>query len=143
MKKKQIVVDSSGKEVPCVSFRKAAKLLNMKDAELKLVMYKHGSLPYYRLMGRAKKKVIRIKVADLEEFRKSQDLFDSIADKIVQAMKEMPVMKIGMTQRELAKEVKLTGEMMNKIVRKKKRVGIKSLERIAKILGKEVDWFLE
>ncbi len=143
MKKKQIVVDSSGNEVPCVSFRKAAKMLNMKDAQLRLVMYNHGSLPYYRLMGRAKKKVIRIKVSDVGEFRKSQDLFDGIADKIIQAMKETKVIKVGMTQRELAKDARLTGERVNRIVRKKERIGIRALERIARALDKNIDWFLE
>lgn len=141
-RKRQIVIDSSGHEVPCVSFRKATKILGMKDAQLKLVMYKHRNLPYYRLMGRAKRRVIRIKVADLTEYGKSQDLFDGIAEKILEAMKEMPVMRIGMTQRELAKELKLTNEMVNKIVRKKERVGIRLLERIAKALEKPVDWFL-
>lgn len=141
-RKKQIVVDSSGHEVPCVSFRKAAKILGMKDAQLKLVMYKHRNLPYYRLMGKAKLRVIRIKVSDLTEYGKSQDLFDGIADKILQALKEMPVMKVGMTQRELAKDLKMTPRMINMIVRKKKRVGIKTLGRIAKALEKDIDWFL-
>ncbi len=143
MKKKQIVVDSSGNEVECVSFRMACKILKMKDAQLRLVMYNHGSLPFYRLMGKSKRRrVIRIKVSDLKEFRKSQDLFDSVADKIIQAMKEMPVMKIGMTQRELAKEARLTGERVNRIVRKKERVGIRGLKRIARALDKDIDWFL-
>lgn len=143
VKKKQIVVDSSGNEIPCVSFRKAAKILGMKGTELKLVMYKHRNLPYYRLMGKAKLRVIRIKVADLTEYGKSQDLFDGIADKIIQALKEMPVMKVGMTQRELAKDLKMTNEMINKIVRKKTRVGIKTLGKIAKALERDIDWFLE
>lgn len=141
-RKRQIVVDSSGAEIPCVSFRKATKILGMKNAQLKLVMYKHRNLPYYRLMGRAKRRVIRIKVADLTEYGKSQGLFDGIADKILQALKEMPVIRVGMTQRELAKDLKMTPRMINMIVRKKSRVGIRTLERIAKALDKPVDWFL-
>ena len=143
MRKKFIVVDSSGDEVECYTVRKAAKLLHMTVPELKLVMYKRGRLPYYRLMGRAKKrKITRITGADLREFRKSENLFSGIADRIKQARKEHPMTRFDMTQRELASDSGLSMVMLNKIERKKERVGIKSLERIAKSLGKKLEWFL-
>lgn len=141
-RKKLIVVDSSGLEVKCYTLAKAASLLGISKSDLRLIMYKSGKLPYYKLMGRAKRKVIRIKADDLDQFRKTREFFDNIADKIIQARNEMPVTRIGMMQKELAKDVGLTTVGMNIIERKKERVGFKTLEKIAKALDKEFDWFL-
>ncbi len=143
-KKKFIVVDSSNNEVECYTVRKAAKILDMTVPELKLVMFKRKRLPYYRLMGRAKKrKILRITAADLKEFTKTEDFFDCIADRIKQARLEHPMTRFNMTQTELGKECKLTYEMINKIERKKERIGLKALERIANALGRKLEWFLE
>lgn len=142
-RKKFIVIDSSGSEVECYTVRKAAKILDMTVPELKLIMFKRGRLPYYRLMGKAKKrKILRITGEDLREFRKSEDLFSGIADRIKQARLAHPVTRFDMSQRELADDCGLSTVAMNKIERKKERVGIKALERIAKALGRKVEWFL-
>lgn len=143
-RKKFVVVDSSNNEVECYTVRQAAALINMTVPELKLIMYKRGRLPYYRLMGKAKKrKITRITAADLQEYQKTVDLFGGIADRIRQARLEHPMTRFNMSQRELGEECGLTAVMLNMIERKKERVGIKTLEKIAKTLGRKVEWFLK
>jgi transcriptional regulator with XRE-family HTH domain len=145
-RKKPIVLDSSGDEVKCYTVREAAKELGMTLPEIKLVMFKKSRnlLPYYRLMGKAKKRrVIRITSKDLEAFRTSRNIFDGIADKIVQARKEMTVIRTGATLKEFGKDIGLTPETLCRVERKKLRISIKKLEKIAKVTGKELEWFLE
>jgi DNA-binding Xre family transcriptional regulator len=142
-RKKLKVIDNTGNEIPCVTLREAAARLDMTSAELKLVMFKAGDLPYYRVMGKGKRRLIRIKTADLDQYKKDRYFYDKIAEKIIEARKQAPVIKKGMKQNELAKEAKLSLGKMNRIERKKERVGIKTLERIANALGKKLDWFLE
>ena len=144
-RKKPVVIDSSGDPVQCYTVREAAKELGMTLPEIKLVMFKKSRnlLPYYRLMGKAKKrKVIRITSKDLEEFRTSRDIFDGIADKIVQARKEMTVIRTGATQKELGKDIGMTVQNLCKIERKAMRISIKKLEKIAKVTGRDFEWFL-
>lgn len=146
-KKKSIVVDSAGNEVKCYTIRAAAKEIGLDIAALKLALYKQGRLPYYKLMGLAgKRQVIRLTAKDLREFekeyRQSKDLYDGIADKIYQARKEHPITRFNMSQVELAKECGIDSFSICKIERKKVRVGIKTLEKIAKAFGRDFEWFL-
>lgn len=146
-KRKFIVVNYEGKEVECYTINKASKIVGIPITEMKLAMYKTGRLPFYKLMGRCKKKrITRITGNDLrafeQEYRKSKDLFDGIADKIVQARKEHPSIRYGLSQAALGKECGLSLETICKIERKKMRVGIKSLEKIAKAFGRRFEWFV-
>ena len=77
-KPKQIALDSSGDEVPCYTLAQAATLLRMSKSDLRIIMYRQGHLPYYKLMGRGKRRIIRVKAEDLNEYRESQQLFDTI-----------------------------------------------------------------
>lgn len=142
-RKKLKVVDAKGNVIPCVTLREAAARLDMTTAELKLVMFKLGDLAYYRVMGKGKRKLIRIKEADLDQYKKDRHFYDKIADRIIEARKQAPVISIGMKQNELAKEAKLSLGKMNRIERKKERVGIKTLDKIAKAVGKKLDWFFQ
>jgi transcriptional regulator with XRE-family HTH domain len=49
----------------------------------------------------------------------------------------------GITQRGLAKELRISAIYMNYVERKKVPVSIKTLEKIGKILGKPLEWFLD
>lgn len=146
-KKKTIVVDSLGNEVKCYTIKTAAKEIGLEIAELKLALYQQGRLPYYKLMGLAgKRQVIRITEKDLREFekeyRQSKDLYNLIADKVIQARKEHPITKFNMNQTDLGKACGLTLESICRIERKKARIGIKQLEKIAKALDRPFEWFL-
>ena len=137
------VLDVKGNEIPCVTLWEAAARLGMTGAELKLVMFKAGDLPYYRVMGKGKRKLIRVKVDDLHKYKKEQLMYENIADKIVEARGQAPFVRTGMKQVELAKETKISIGKINRIERKKERVGIKTLAKIASACGKDLDWFLQ
>jgi DNA-binding Xre family transcriptional regulator len=137
------VVDNVGTEIPCVTVIEAAKRLDMTVAELKLVMFRVGDLPYYKIMGKGKRKLYRIKIEDLKNYVKEKGMFDKIADKIIYARKRVKYVKEGMIQAELARETKISIAKINRIENKKERVGIKTLGKIAKACGKDLAWFLE
>lgn len=141
-RKKPIVMDSSGNPVKCYTVREAAKILGMTLPEIKLVMYKHKDIAFYRLMGKAKKrKIIRITEADLQKFRETQNMFDTIGERVKQARTEFMILK-PMTQAELAKDVKATHERICRIERKKERISIRMLQKIADATGRKLEWFL-
>ncbi len=141
--KKQIIVDSSNNPVECFTIAKAAKYVGTTKDHLRLQLYKNKTLPYYKVVGKSGSKIIRIKKTDLDTFVVDQKLFDRIADKIKQARAEHVIVRMGMSQKELAKELKITDIHMNHVERKKVRAGIKLLEKIGKITGNPLSWFLE
>jgi len=94
-------------------------------------------------MGRAGKRIIRIKKDALDKFVIDQQMYGRIADKIRLARKEHVTYVKGISQVALAKELKVTSVYMNYVENKKSRVSIKTLEKIAKIFGKNLSWFLE
>ncbi len=140
---KEKTVDSSGNTVECYTLGNAAKYVGIPKEHLKLQLYKEHTIPYYKVMGRAGKRIIRIKKDALDKFVVDQQLYGTIADKIRLARKEHISYVKGISQAELARELKVTSVYMNYLENKKTRVSIKTLEKIAKIFGKQLSWFLE
>jgi transcriptional regulator with XRE-family HTH domain len=141
-RKNPIVVDNNQKPVKCYTVRQVAKLLGMTLADLKLVMYKHKDIAFYKLMGLTqKRKVIRITDEDLQKFSEAQDMFDTIGDRIKQARAEFMVLK-PMTQEELAKDVNMTFDYISRLERKSQRINLRMLKKIADATGKKIEWFL-
>jgi ribosome-binding protein aMBF1 (putative translation factor) len=122
---------------------KAAKYLGIKREHLKLQLFKQRNIPYYKVIGRSGKRIIRITKKDLDNFKVDQELYDRIADKIREARKEHVQIVKGISQADLARELKVTSVYMNYVENKKTRIGIKTLVRLAKILGKDLSWFLQ
>ncbi len=143
MTQKQVVVDSSGNTVECLTIAQAAKYVGTSKEQLKIQLFRNRILPHYKVTGRSGSRVIRIKKSDLDTFVIDQGLFDRIADKIKQARAEYVTVRTGMSQKELADELRITDVHMNHVERKKVRSSIKLLERIAKITGKPLEWFLD
>ncbi len=141
--KKQVVVDSGGNPVECYTVSKASKYLGITKDQLKLQLYKERTIPYYKVIGKSGGRIIRIKKKDLDTFVVDQGLFDRIADKIRLARSEHVIVKKGITQKALADELSITDVHMNHIERKKVRVGIKLLEKIGRVTGKSLEWFLD
>ncbi len=142
-KAKQAVVDSSGNIVECMTIKQASRYLDMHPTHLRLQLYRTHNLPYYKVFTKKGSKVVRIKKKDIEEFVKDNKLFDRIADKIIRARHEKIHLVTGISQAQLSRDVKITKEQMCRIERKKERVGIKTLENIAKALDKPVEYFLD
>lgn len=141
-KKKQVVIDGSGKPVECLTIGLAAIYLGIPKEELKLQLFKQHRIPYYKVTGKSKRRVIRITKKDLDDFVVDKSIYDNIADKIIQARTEHVQVVTGITQVGLAKELGISAVYMNYVERKKVRISIKTLEKLAGILGKELEWFL-
>jgi len=137
------VVDSSGKRVECYTIGLAADYIGIKKEELKLQLFKQRRIPYYKVVGKSGSRVIRITKKDLDDFILDKGIYDRIADKIKQARAEHVRVVKGISQVGLAKELGISAVYMNYVEQKRKRISIKTLERIAKILDKDLEWFLE
>ena len=142
-KKKQVVLNSSGNPIECLTIGNAAKYLGIKKEELKLQLFRQHRIPYYKVTGRSGSRVIRITKKDLDDFVVDKKIYDKIAERIIKARAEHVQVIKGISQVGLAKELGVSAVYMNYVERKKSRVSIKTLERIANILGKELEWFLE
>lgn len=140
---KKRVIDSSGNEIECFTLGNAAKYLGIPKEQLKLQLFKEHLIPFYKVMGRSGKRVIRIKKKDLDEFVVDQEMYNRIADKIKQAREEHVVVKTGISQQALSDELKVSRVHINYVENKKKRVGIKRLNQIAKFFDKDLAWFLQ
>jgi ribosome-binding protein aMBF1 (putative translation factor) len=141
-RKKQVVVDSSGNKVECFTIGNAADYIGMPKEELKLQLFKQKRIPFYKVVGKSGSRVIRITKRDLDDFVADKEIYDGIADRIIQARTEHVQVIRGITQKDLAKELGISVVYMNYVERKKNRVSIKTLARIAKILNKDLEWFL-
>lgn len=141
-KKKQVVIDTSGKRVQCFTIGLAANYIGIPKEELKLQLFKQKRIPYYKVTGKSGSRVIRITKKDLDDFVLDKGIYDKIADRIRQARAEHVQVVEGISQAGLAKELGISAVYMNYVEQKKQRVSIKTLERIAKILGKDLEWFL-
>jgi len=137
------VIDSSGNPVECFTIGLAADYLGMKKDELKLQLFKQRRIPYYKVTGKSGSRLIRITKKDLDDFVLDKGIYDGIADRIRQARAEHVQVVKGISQVGLARELGMSAVRMNYIERKKERVSIKTLERIGKILGKDLEWFLD
>ena len=150
MGKKQIVVDSSGNPVECFTLAKSAKMLGLTKEELKLYLYrKNKRLPYYKVVNKHGKRLIRITKADVDHMRqylegleKCDEVFAIVARKIRKARMEMPVMRIGMSQKELAKQIKMSLPLIAGVEYQKFSPSIKTLGKIARTLDKPLEYFL-
>lgn len=140
---KQVVIDSSGNRVECFTIGLAADYLGVKKEGLKLQLFKQRRIPYYKVTGKSGSRVIRITKKDLDDFVLDKGIYDGIADRIRQARAEHVQVIKGISQVGLARELGISAVHMNCIEQKKERVSIKTLERIAKILGKDLEWFLD
>ncbi len=143
MGKIQAVVDSSGNIIECFTIKQASKYLDIHPTHLRLQLFKTRVIPHYKVFTKKGSKVVRIKKKDLDDFVIDSKLFEDIADKIRRARSEHVRLVTGISQAQLSRDVKITKEQMNRIERKKERVGIRTLERIAKALDKPVEYFLE
>ena len=143
MRKKQVVIDDSGKPVECLTIGNAAKYLSIPKEELKLQLFKQKRIPYYKVTGKSGSRVIRITKKDLDEFVVDKALYATIAERIIQARAEHVQVVEGISQKGLADELGVSAVYMNYVERKKARISIKTLERLGRILGKELEWFLE
>ena len=143
MGKKQIVVDSSGNEVECFTIKQASKYLDIHPTHLRLQLYQKRVLPYYKVFTTKGRKVVRIRKKDLDTFKTDTEMFNRIADRIRRARQEYVYVATGISQAQLSRDVKITKEQMNRIEQKKARVGIRTLEKIAKALDKPVEYFLD
>jgi excisionase family DNA binding protein len=143
MPRKEKAVDSSGNTVEVMTVGQAAKYLGMTKSEVKLQLFAQRNLPSYKVIGKKGTKIIRIRKKDLDDFVVDQKLYDNIADRIVLARSETVVVKKGISQTDLAKDARCTITHMNHVERKKARVGIKLLKKIAEITDKPFDWFFE
>ncbi len=142
MPKKQVVVDSSGKKVECYTIGLAARYLGIHRDALKLQLFKNHMIPYYKVVGKSGSRVIRITKKDLDDVIVDNKIYDRIADRIIQARAEHVQVIKGISQKALAKELGVSPVYMNYVERKKTKISIKTLERIGKILGKDLEWFL-
>lgn len=142
MKKKQVVIDSSGNPVECLTIGLAAKYLGIKREELKLQLFKQGKIPYYKVTGKSGKRVIRITKKDLDDFIVDKDIYKRIADRIRQARAEHVQMIKGISQVALAKEIGVSQVYMNYVEANSVRVSIKTLDNIGRVLDKSLEWFL-
>jgi excisionase family DNA binding protein len=129
--------------VECFTIGLAANYLGIKKEALKLQMFRENRIPYYKVVGKSGSRVIRITKKDLDDFVVDKRIYDGIADKIIQARAEHVRVVEGITQRGLAKELRISAIYMNYVERKKVPVSIKTLEKIGKILGKPLEWFLD
>ncbi len=139
---KQKVVDTSGNEVDCYTIGNAAKYLGIKKEHLKLQLFKQHTIPHYKVIGKSGKRLIRITKKDLDLFVVDQELYSRIADRIIQAREEHVQVVRGISQAGLARELKISKVYMNYVERKKTRISIKLLEKIGKVTGKSLDWFI-
>jgi excisionase family DNA binding protein len=135
-------VDTSGNTVECVTLGQAAKTLGMSNEHLRLQLYKNRMIPFYKVIGKSGRRLIRIKKKDLDDFFVDQEIYNRIADKIKIARSEYVQVVEGISQTDLAKGVKVTPVYLNYVENKKQRVSIKLLDKIAKFLGKDLGWFL-
>jgi DNA-binding XRE family transcriptional regulator len=140
---KQVAVDSSGNPVEVLTIRASAKYLNITEPALKLYLFKRKLLPFYKVMGRAGTKIIRIRKKDLDTFVLDYHLYDGIRARIREARKEVVVVRQGLTQKELAGELGCSETYIKQVETGKSRVGLKMLERIAKITDRDFEWFLD
>jgi ribosome-binding protein aMBF1 (putative translation factor) len=138
-----VVIDSSGNKVECFTIGNASNYLGMKREELKLQLFKQNRIPYYKVIGKSGSRVIRITKKDLDDFVADKEIYDKIADRIRLARKQHVQVIKGISQAGLARELGISQVYMNYVEQKKQRVAIKTLEKIGKILGKELEWFLE
>ncbi len=143
MKQKQAVIDSSGNIVECFTIRQASKYLGISPSHLKLQLYRTHIIPHYKVFTKKGRKVVRIRKEDLDEFVVDRELFNRIADRIKKARQEHVRVVTGISQVQLSRDVNISKELMNRIERKKDRVGTKTLEKIAKALDKPVEYFLD
>jgi ribosome-binding protein aMBF1 (putative translation factor) len=143
MRKKQVVIDSSGNPVECLTVGQAAKYLGTKIDALKLQLFGQGKIPYYKVTGRSGKRVIRLTKKDLDDFVVDKGIYDRISDRIRQARAEHVQMIKGISQVQLAKELGVSQVYMNGVEQKRHRISIKSLAKIAQILDKDLTWFLD
>jgi DNA-binding Xre family transcriptional regulator len=138
-----VVIDSSGNKVECFTIGNAADYIGIPKEELKLQLFKQKRIPFYKVVGKSGSRVIRITKKDLDDFVLDKKIYDRIADRIIQARAEHVQVTQGITQKGLAEELGISVIYMNYVERKKNRVAIKTLARIAKILDKDLEWFLE
>jgi ribosome-binding protein aMBF1 (putative translation factor) len=141
--KKQVVIDTSGNKVECFTLGLAADYVGVPKEELKLQLFKQGRIPYYKVTGKSGKRVIRITKKDLDSFALDKGIYDRIADRIRLARAEHVQVVEGISQAGLARELGVSAVYMNYVEQKKERVSIKTLEKIGKILGKDLEWFLD
>jgi predicted XRE-type DNA-binding protein len=141
--KRQKAVDSSGNEVEVMTIGQASKFLEIKPDHLKLQLFKCRTIPFYKVIGRSGKRLIRIRKADLDKFVVDTRLYDRVADKIREGLKDHVQMVKGISQAQMAKELGITKVYMNYVINKKARLGIKKLNKLAEILGKDLSWFIE
>jgi ribosome-binding protein aMBF1 (putative translation factor) len=142
MRKKQVVIDSSGKKVECLTIGLAADYVGLRKEELKLQLFKQKRIPYYKVTGKSGSRVIRITKKDLDDFVIDRGIYERIADRIRQARAEHVQVVEGISQAGLARELGISAVYMNYVEQGKQRVSIKTLEKIGKILGKDLEWFL-
>jgi excisionase family DNA binding protein len=140
---KQAVVDSSGNIIECFTIMQAAKYLNISTTQLRLQLYRTRAIPHYKVFTKKGRKVVRIKKKDLDDFVLDNGLFDRIADRIKKARIEHVRLVTGISQAQLSRDIKITKEQMCRIERKKERVGLKTLKRIAVALDKPIEYFLD
>jgi hypothetical protein len=141
-RKKPVVIDSSGNPVKCYTVREAAKELGVTGEDMKLILYQHKKMPYYRMMGKAKKRrITRITEADMQVFKANRLKYDKIADKITQARMEYLVLQPA-TQEFFAKELRVSLSLLGQIERKKLNVSTRTLHTISRVTGKPLKWFL-
>lgn len=142
MRKKQVVIDDAGKPVECFTIGNAAKYLGIPREELKLQLFKQKRIPYYKVVGKSGARVIRITKKDLDGFVVDKGMYNTISERIIQARAEHVQVIKGITQKGLADELGVSAVYMNYVERKKSRISIKTLEKLANILDKELEWFL-
>jgi hypothetical protein len=140
--KKQVITDSSDNIIECFTIGKAAKYLGIPIEHLKIQLYQEHMIPYYKLIGVSGKRIIRITKTDLDRFKVDRAVYDRIADKIKQARTSMTVVKKGISQVDLAKELKCSTGHINYVERKRVRISIKMLKKIGDITGRDLEWFL-
>lgn len=141
--KSQKAVDSSGNTVEVMTIGQASKFLEIQPDHLKLQLFQKRAIPFYKVVGRSGKRLIRIRKADLDKFVVDTRLYDRVADKIREGLKDHVQMVKGISQAQMAKELGITKVHMNYVVNKKARLSIKKLNKLAEILGKDLSWFLE
>ena len=141
--KKQAVVDTSGNIIECFTVSQASRYLNITSTQLRLQLYRTRAIPYYKVFTKKGSKVVRIKRKDLDDFVVDNGLFDRIAERIVIARNEHVRLVTGISQVQLSRDIKISREQMNRIERKKERVGLKTLKRISEVLEKPIEYFVD
>jgi len=139
----QVAIDSSGNIIEVFTILQAARYLGVTMSELKLQLYCKRHIPYYKVFTKTGRRVLRIKKRDLDNFELDSKMYDRIADRIRQARQEHVYVVTGLPQADLAKSSRIQREHLNRIERKKVRVGINALRRIGKVLEKPIEYFLD